>query len=289
MAGLSAVILAATRRSSSLKRIFITGASSGIGLLAARSLCQRGHLVWGTSRMPQRLPRLDRFRPVALDLNDDASIESGFSSVLRDAGQIDVLINNAGAGVFGPLEAFSSEELRRQFQTLLLGPLRLIRLVLPAMRARNEGLIVNVSSLAGELPVPFLAPYSASKSALSALSEGLNLELAHTAIRVVDVRPGDFATQFHALTRRLEDALVTGYAPNLELAWSAIDRNMARAPDPQLVANVIVGIVDGRIRRPAVAVGDFFQARVAPYLARRSARAWVQWGLRAYYGLRRVR
>jgi short-subunit dehydrogenase len=200
-----------------------------------------------------------------------------------------VLINNAGAGVFGPIEAFSSEELRRQFQTLLVGPLRLIRLALPAMVARNHGLIINVSSLAGELPVPFLAPYSASKAALSVMSEGLALELSHTAVRVVDVRPGDFATHFHSSTRRLEDERVAGYAPNLEIAWSAIDRNMARAPDPQLVANVIVKIVDQRIKRPVVAVGDFFQARIAPYLARRSARAWVQWGLRAYYGLKRGR
>ena len=289
MAGLLAVFLAATRQRARLKRILITGASSGIGLLAARSLCQHGHLVWGSSRTPERLPTFDRFHPVALDLNDDASIDAGFASALNEAGQIDVLINNAGAGVFGPLEAFSSEELRRQFQALLVGPLQLIRLALPEMRARNEGLIINVSSLAGELPVPFLAPYSASKAALTALSDGLNLELSHTAIRVVDLRPGDFATQFHPSTRRLEDAVLTGYAPNLEVAWNAIDRNMARAPDPQLVADVIVSIINGRSRRPAVAVGDFFQARIAPYLARRSARAWVLWGLRAYYGLKRGR
>lgn len=289
MAGVSPVILTAAGGAATLKRIFITGASSGIGLLAAGTLCRNGHLVWGTSRTPGRLPSFDRFRPVALDLNDDASIDSGFDTALREAGQFDVLINNAGAGVFGPLEAFSSDELRHQFQTLLVGPLRLIRLALPAMRAANEGLIINVSSLAGALPVPFLAPYSAGKSALSALSMGLNLELAHTAIRVVDVRPGDFATRFHSSTRRFEGARVTGYAPNVEIAWRAIDRNMARAPDPQRVADVLLSIVNARNSRPAVAVGDFFQARIAPYLARRSTSAWVQWGLRTYYGLQRGR
>jgi short-subunit dehydrogenase len=269
------------------KRVFITGASSGIGLLTARALCEAGYLVWGTSRTPGKLPALEGFHPIALDLNDDESIDSGFASALREAGYIDVLINNAGSGTFGPLEAFSSNELRREFQTLLVGPMRLIRLALPSMRARNEGLIVNVSSLAGELPVPFLAAYSASKSALSALSEGLNLELSHTAIRVVDVRPGDIDTQFHPSTRRLDGGLSDGYAPNLEIAWRTVDHNMARAPGPRIVAAVIVSIVNGAIRRPTVAVGDFFQARVAPYLARRSARAWVQWGLRAYYGLKR--
>jgi short-subunit dehydrogenase len=287
MAVISAILLAATGQGSRLKRILITGASSGIGLMTARLLCDCGHQVWGTSRDPARLPVLEGFHPVELDLNYDASIDAGFDAALREAGQIDVLINNAGAGVFGPLEAFSSDELRHQFQTLLVGPLRLVALALPGMRARNEGLIINISSLAGELPVPFLAPYSAAKSAMSALSDGLALELSQTAIRVVDLRPGDIATSFHPSTRRLEGAVTAGYAPNLEIAWRAIDHNMSRAPDPQIVANSIMRIVDGRIRRPAVAVGDVFQVRIAPYLARRSARAWVQWGLRTYYGLKR--
>lgn len=272
-----------------MKRIFLTGASSGIGLLTAQALCQRGHEVWGTSRSAQRLPGFAGFHGIVLDLNDDASIDTGFAQALAQAGAFDVLINNAGAGVFGPLEGFSSDELRLQLQTLLVGPLHLTRLALAGMRARNSGLIINVSSLAGELPVPFLAPYSAAKSALSTFSDGLNLELAQTDIRVVDVRPGDFATQFHAATRRSGEGLQAAYAPNLELAWSAIDRNMARAPDPQRVADILLRIVDGDVRRPAVAVGEFFQARIAPALARRSLRAWVLWGIRAYYGLKRRR
>jgi short-subunit dehydrogenase len=270
-----------------LKRILLTGASSGIGLAAARALCARGHLVWGTSRTLQKLPTFARFHPIQLDLGDDRSIESAYSLAIDTAGHFDVLINNAGEGVFGPIEAFSSNQLRAQFQALLVGPLHLIRLVLPAMRARNDGLIVNVSSMAGELLVPFLAAYSASKSALSAMTEGLILELTHTAIRVVDVRPGDIASHFHASTRTIGDELAQAYAPNLSLAWGAIDRNMGRAPDPQRVAEILVKIVDGRIRRPVVAVGDFFQVRIAPYLARRSPRAWVHWGLRAYYGLKK--
>jgi short-subunit dehydrogenase len=272
-----------------LKRIFITGASSGIGLIAAQTLCQRGHQVWGSSRSRERLPNFSGFQGVVLDLNEDASIEAGFGEAMAAAGEFDVLINNAGAGVFGPIEGFTGDDLRSQFQTLLVGPLRLIALALPAMRARNRGLIINISSLAGELPVPFLAAYSAAKSALSTLSDGLNLELTHTAVRVIDVRPGDFATGFHPSTRRVGDRLANAYAPNLEIAWRAIDRNMERAPDPKLVANAVVRIIEGDIHRPAVAIGDFFQARIAPALARRSLRAWVHWGLRAYYGLKKGR
>jgi NAD(P)-dependent dehydrogenase (short-subunit alcohol dehydrogenase family) len=269
-----------------VKRIFLTGASAGIGLLTARALCARGHEVWGTGRALEKLPILEHFHPTVLDLNDAESIEAGFGHAQGEAGRFDVLINNAGAGVFGPLEAFTDREFNAQLETLLLGPLRLIRLVLPDMRARREGLLINVSSLAGVFPLPFLAPYSMAKAALSAMSEGLILELAHTGVRVVDVRPGDFATQFHASTRRVGDELAGAYAPNLEQAWSAIDANMNRAQDPQMVADRLVKIVDGEIRGPVVAVGDVFQARIAPLLARLVPRAWVQWGVQRYYGLK---
>ncbi|MGO9935086.1 MAG: SDR family oxidoreductase [Steroidobacteraceae bacterium] len=269
-----------------MKHIFLTGASAGFGLLTARALCARGHQVWGTSRSLQRLPAVERFHPITLDLNDAESIEAGFRRALEAAGHFDVLINNAGAGVFGPLEAFSEPEFQAQFATLLLGPLHLVRLALPDMRARRAGLLINVSSLAAEFPLPFLAPYSMGKAALSAMSEGLRLELAHTGIRVIDVRPGDFATEFHSSTRRIGAELGDAYAPNLERAWAAIDRNMRRAPDPKKVADALVNVVEGESRQPIIAVGDVFQAGIARLLARLAPRAWVQWGLRAYYGLK---
>lgn len=269
-----------------MKRIFITGASAGFGLLTARALCARGHEVWGTSRKIQNLPVLEHFHGVVLDLIDPVSIETGFARALAESGHFDVLINNAGAGVFGPLEAFSDEEFAGQLSTLLLGPLRLVRLALPGMRARRSGLVVNVASLAGQFPLPFMSPYSLSKAALSAMTEGLSMELIHTGVRLVDVRPGDFATSFHESTRRVGAALAEAYAPNLEIAWNAIDSNMKRAPDPQAVADTLLRIVEGRIRRPVVTVGPVFQARVAPLLDRLVMRSWVQWGLRVYYGLK---
>jgi NAD(P)-dependent dehydrogenase (short-subunit alcohol dehydrogenase family) len=113
------------------------------------------------------------------------------------------------------------------------------------------------------------------------------LELAHTGVRIVDVRPGDFATNFHQSTRRIGNELADAYAPNLEQAWKAIDKNMARAQNPARVAELLVSIVEGRLQGPVVAVGDVFQARIAPLLARFAPRAWVVWGLRMYYGLKR--
>jgi NAD(P)-dependent dehydrogenase (short-subunit alcohol dehydrogenase family) len=271
-----------------LKHIFLTGASAGIGLLTAQLLCSKGHEVWGTGRTASKLPVMERFHPVVLDLNDDASIASGFAKALGEAGYFDVLINNAGAGVFGPLESFSDEEFIAQFETLLLGPLRLIRLALPDMRARDSGLVINVSSLAGEFPLPFMAPYSMFKSALSAMSEGLRFELLHTGVRVIDVRPGDFATNFHDSTRCIGSELASEYQPNLIRAWHAIDQNMKRAKSSKAVADLLVAIVEDRMRGPVQAVGDIFQAGIARVLARSVRRSWVQWGLRKYYGLRRA-
>jgi NAD(P)-dependent dehydrogenase (short-subunit alcohol dehydrogenase family) len=270
------------------KNIYITGASAGIGLLASQRLCAKGHEVWGTGRLMAKMPVIERFHPLVMDLNDKHSIEEGFAAALREAGYFDVLINNAGAGVFGPLESFSDEEFIAQFETLLLGPLRLIRLALPEMRARGAGLIVNVSSLAGEFPLPFMAPYSMNKAALSVLSEGLGFELAHTGVRVVDVRPGDHATNFHEATRRIGSELASEYQPNLIHAWHSIDRNMKRAKGSQAVADLLVRIVEGKVRGPVQAVGDIFQAGIARLLARSVRRSWVQWGLRKYYGLRRA-
>jgi NAD(P)-dependent dehydrogenase (short-subunit alcohol dehydrogenase family) len=271
-----------------MKRIFLTGASAGIGLLSAQLLCKNGHEVWGSGRTLSKLPVLERFHPVVLDLNDKNSITDGYSAALAEAGYFDVLINNAGAGVFGPLESFSDEEFFAQFETLLLGPLRLIRLALPDMRGRGTGLIINVSSLAGEFPLPFMAPYSMFKAAVSAMSEGLAFELLHTGVRVIDVRPGDFATNFHDATRRIGSELASEYQPNLIRAWHAIDRNMKRAKSSQAVADLLAAIVEDRVRGPVQAVGDVFQAGIARVLARGVRRSWVQWGLRKYYGLRRA-
>jgi uncharacterized protein len=268
-----------------VKRIFITGASAGFGLLAARALCARGHEVWGTSRETGRLPVMERFHPVTLDLNDAASTEAGIDLALREAGYFDVLINNAGAGVYGPVESFSAAEFAAQMQSLVLGPQRLICRVLPDMRARRAGLIVNVSSLAGEFPMPFMIPYSMGKAALSAMSEGLVMELSGSGIDVVDVRPGDFCTNFHDATRRIDGPLVAAYRPGVDRAWSTIDVNMKRAPDPQQLARALVGIVEGRIRGPVIARGSLFQARIAPFLVRLVPRKWVQWAQCVYYGL----
>src|SRR4029450_1409256 len=140
-----------------MKRVFLTGASSGIGLAIAYALLGRGDEVWGASRNLERLPKVPQFHPVRLGLRDPRSVEEAFNAALADAGYFDVLINHAGSGHFGPAENLSEKEIANQFQILVFAQMQLIRLALRIMQARGEGLIINVTSLAGRLPVPFMA------------------------------------------------------------------------------------------------------------------------------------
>src|SRR6266513_4254668 len=167
-----------------MKKIFLTGASSGIGLAIAKSLSARGDEVWGTSRDPSRVPQLPQVHPVRLDLSDSNSINQQFKSALSEAGHFDVVINNAGSGHFGPAEHLSDAEIQKQFQILLFSHLQLMRLALAAMRSRGEGLIINVTSLASRLPVPFMAVYNAAKAAMASFTMSIQLELGNSRVHV---------------------------------------------------------------------------------------------------------
>lgn len=216
-----------------------------------------------------------------MDLAREDSIRDSFDRALKEAQGFDALINNAGAGWFGPVEAISAEAVREQFQVLLHGPWELIRLALPHMRQRQRGMIVNITSLATVFPIPYMGPYSAAKAALSALSEGLRLELAHTPIRVVDVQPGDINTQFYDATRRTE--AVPEDQARMSRAWGIVTRNMRAAPPPQLVARVVLRVLNSPNPPPVVTVGGAFQAKLAPFAARLGPARLRAWALRRYY------
>jgi NAD(P)-dependent dehydrogenase (short-subunit alcohol dehydrogenase family) len=199
----------------------ITGTSTGIGRAAAELMAQKGYRVIATMR------NTDKGRDLAeaakakgwdlsilqLDVTDEASVKSAFGS----AGDIDVLVNNAGFEVWGPIEEMSTADVIDQFDTNVYGPLRCINGVLPAMRGRGSGVIVNVSSVAGRVAAPLNGIYSASKFALEALSESLHYEVGHFGIRVHIVEPGGIETSFTD-NRRLVGAGADGgaespYAP----------------------------------------------------------------------------
>jgi NAD(P)-dependent dehydrogenase (short-subunit alcohol dehydrogenase family) len=181
----------------------ITGSSSGIGRLSALELARRGHRVFASMRNLESAhfiqAKADKERlsveTIHLDVTDAACVTAAIAHVTERAGRIDVLINNAGFGAFGPIEDYSDDDLREVFETNFFGAIRVTRAALPAMRANRSGTIIMVSSISGLRTFPFLSVYSASKFALEAASNGLRHELRAFGIRVVLIEPGNFNTR----------------------------------------------------------------------------------------------
>jgi short-subunit dehydrogenase len=265
------------------KRIFLTGASSGIGLAIAKSLAARGDEVWGTSRDLDHIPQLPQLHPVRLDLSDPRSINDSFNAALAEAGHFDVVINNAGSGHFGPAENLSDEAIANQFQILVFGHLQLMKLAIPAMRSHGHGLIINVTSLASRLPVPFMAAYNAAKAAMAAFTMSIQIELPDSRVRIVDLQPGDICTAFNNAVVKSSQC-DPRYEAKLAKTWEAVDRNMKAAPRPDLVAEHILKVIDATNPLPRVTVGDTFQTKVAPLIFRFLPQRVRIWGLKKYYG-----
>jgi NAD(P)-dependent dehydrogenase (short-subunit alcohol dehydrogenase family) len=267
-----------------MKRLFLTGASSGIGLAIARALVARGDEVWGTSRDPARIPQLARLHAVRLDLADPHSIDEAFTTALRETGHFDVVINNAGSGFFGPAEDLSGKEIEHEFQVLVFGHLHLMRLALNAMHSHGEGLIVNVTSLASRLPVPFMAAYNSAKAAMAAFTMSMQLELGSSRIRMVDLQPADICTEFNDVVRK-SPRPNPRYEAKVAKTWVAVDRNMKAAPKPELVAKHVLKLIDAANPPPRITVGDTFQSKIAPLIFRFLPQRVRLWGLKKYYGI----
>lgn len=268
------------------KNILLTGASAGIGKATAAALMARGHRVWGTSRSASRLTDLGELHPLELDLMDPASIARAVRQGVEESGGFDVVINNAGNGVWGPVEALSAEEEHQQFQVLVFGPMQVIRATLPAMRSRGGGLVINVTSLAADFAVPFLGTYSAAKAAMGSLSWALQMELQGQSIRVVDLRPGDICSEFHE-EMQFSGKGLPEYQDNLDRAFAVYDNNMRTAPPPERVAERIGALVSSPPGQyTTVAVGKTFQARIAPFLSRFATTGLLRWCTSRYFNLR---
>lgn len=215
-----------------------------------------------------------------MDLADPESIADAFAQ----AGEIDVLINNAGAGHFGPAELMPLDQLREEFQTLVFGHVQLVQLALAQMRERGSGTIINVTSLASRLPVPFMGSYNAAKAAMAALTMSLQLETKNSGVRVIDLQPADIRTDFNRVAKKFGlDA--PAYRNAAAKAWRICDHNMENAPGPELVADRVSRLIASDDPPPRVTVGDFFQSRIAPLVVRFLPTRLQVWGIAKYYRL----
>ena len=198
-----------SRRLNMSKTILITGASSGFGRDTAETLRHAGYTVYASMRGVQGKNReaagaLRKLgvKTVELDVSDDTSVEAGVKTVLAEAGQIDVLVNNAGIASAGVTEAFTTEQAKAIFDTNVIGLLRVTRAVLPSMRRQHDGLIINIGSILGRVTFPFVGIYGASKFAVEALTDSLRYEVSQLGVEVVEVQPSGYPTNFSPTFRR---------------------------------------------------------------------------------------
>ena len=240
--------------------ILITGASSGIGKATALYLAKKGYRVIGTSRSKGRLGEIAAaaahglpITGVEIDINCDESVSNGMGAVLAEHGRIDVLVNNAGYGLWGPIERLTLDEVKAQFESNLFAVLRMIRAVAPGMMDRGYGKIINMSSVEGRLATPYNGAYASSKFALEGMSEALRAEMRPFGVFVAVVEPGLFRTDFQqnqVIGREVDEGAGSErFAPHLARYRTKHRRFERFASDPVRVAKVVHRAV--RSRRPA--------------------------------------
>jgi short-subunit dehydrogenase len=222
--------------------VLVTGSSSGIGLAAAEYLHMKGYRVYGASRYGKEKNSYG-FIHIQMDVNDNNSVNQAIDHIKFVEGRIDVLINCAGYGFAGPVEETSEEEIISQFNTNFFGIFRLCKAILPFMRERNSGTIINISSLAGISSLPFQGFYSASKFALEGMSEALRMEISEFGIHVVLIEPGNYNTQFTQNRKKTFTGENSVYKKSFNNALQIIENEEQNGPNPEKIAHLILKII----------------------------------------------
>ncbi|MGJ7489098.1 oxidoreductase [Variovorax sp. ZT4R33] len=230
--------------------VVVTGASSGIGRVTAEMFVARGCRVFGTVRDLHKAPALPGVELVQMDVRDEGSVQAAVESVIEKVMRIDVLVNNAGMMMIGAVEETATAEAETLFDTNVFGILRTTRAVLPYMRAQRRGRIVNVSSVLGVLPAPYMGIYAATKHAVEGLSESLDHEVRQFGIRATLVQPAFTRTRLDANAPRAK-ARIAGYDHERGVVALSVADSVRNAPEPRGVASTIVEAALGewRMRR----------------------------------------
>lgn len=247
----------------------VTGASSGMGKEIAKRLMADGYQVYAAARQVEKMDDLARLgaRLVRMDVSSDAEMQAAVARIQHEAGGVDVLVNNAGFGLYGPAEDIGMDEARYQFEVNLFGPARLTQLLLPAMRAKKSGKIINISSMGGKIYTPLGSWYHATKHALEGWSDCLRLELAPLGIDVVVVEPGLIETEFGAvvaegLLKRSGSGAYAGLVESVAAATRAAYGQGSNTP-PAVIAEVVGKALKARRPRTRYVAGKFARAMIA--------------------------
>ncbi|AJR04334.1 SDR family oxidoreductase [Siansivirga zeaxanthinifaciens] len=240
------------------KVVLITGGSSGIGKSIGEYLTDNGFIVYGTSRQPENYPN-SKFPILQLDVKNVSTIKSTVDTIIEKEGHLDVVVNNAGAGITGAIEEIPEAEIKANFETNFFGPINVIKQVLPQMRKQQSGLIINITSIAGYMGLPYRGIYSASKGALELVTEAFRMELKAFNIKMTNIAPGDFATniaagRYHAPL--LENSpYKKPYGDTLNLMNSHVNSGS----DPQMMAKAVLKVINTKNPKIHYKVGEFLQ------------------------------
>lgn len=240
------------------KVVLITGGSSGIGKSIGEFLHKKGFVVYGTSRNPEKV--LNSIFPLlTLDVRKPESIRLAVAKIIEVSGRLDVVINNAGVGITGPLEEIPAEEIKNNFETNFFGPIEVMKATLPQMRKQNSGLIINITSIAGYMGLPYRSVYSASKGALELITEALRMEVKQFGIEITNVAPGDFATNIASGRYHAPVLKGSAYEKVYGETLATMDEHVDAGSNPNEMAEAIFKIIQQDKPKVHYKVGAFMQ------------------------------
>ena len=226
------------------KVIFITGGSSGLGKAIGEYLSAKGFIVYGTSRNPSKVSEKLPFTLLEMDVTSVDSILKATSEIIQKEGRIDVLVNNAGVGITGPIEETPHSEIIKAFETNLYGPLNVMKAVLPQMRKQGSGKIINITSIAGYMGLPYRGIYSATKAALEITTEAFRMETKQFGIEMTNIAPGDFATNIVAGRYHAPVLKDSPYNKAYEQTLAMMNDHVDGGQDPMEMAKVVHSIIE---------------------------------------------
>lgn len=237
------------------KVVLITGGSSGIGKSIGTYLKSKGHIVYGTTRSKGKHPDFKAFTLLELDVRKPKEIADAVTELIAIEGRIDVLVNNAGVGITGPVEETPQEEISNAFDVNFHGPLAVAKSVLPQMRQQKNGLIINITSIAGFMGLPYRGIYSATKSALEIVTEAMRMEVRDFGVKITNLAPGDFATNIAAGRFHVRADPESPYYKKYNSTLKHINESVADGGDPLQVALAVEKIINSKSPKVSYKVG----------------------------------
>lgn len=262
--------------------IFITGISSGFGLETAKLLATKGHKVYGTIRRDTEL--IPGIQYIKLDVRNSDEVNNAVKTIFDKEGRIDVLINNAGMGIGGPIEFATEEEVKTQVDTNFMGLVRCVKAVLPIMRKQGSGKIIAISSIGGLMGLPFQGFYSASKYAIEGYCEALHLETRNFGIKVVVIRPGDFSTGFTSNRKKTDNPEALNVYKSYAKSMDSIEHDENGGLKPIVLAKKIDKIVNAKRPKYGYTVASPVQ-KLSVFVKKILPPSWYAKILGAYYKL----